>query len=143
MISWTVVMPLVKKFGPYLLVVLLLAGVWLHGRSNGTSKWQGKYNAEVVSHDLCQQEITRTDAEVQRLKDAIAEQNASIAAASAEYENRVKATQEAADRALRNQASSYRRQLQEAAEATSELRERVRTIEVAEACHEAWKEVIK
>jgi hypothetical protein len=141
--TWVVIWPLVKKFGPYLLVVLLLAGVWLHGRSNGAAKWQEKYNAEVVSHELCQQEITRTDAEVQRLKEAIAEQNASIDAAAIEYENRVKATQEAADRALRNQASSYRRQLQEAAEATSELRERVRTIEVAEACHEAWEEAAK
>ena len=141
--TWVVIWPLVKKFGPYLLVVLLLGGVWLHGRSSGTAKWQGKYNAEVVSHELCQDELSRADTEVRGLKDAITAQNTAIANAALEYDNRVKATQEAADRALRNQASSYQRQLQEAAEATLELRGRVRTIEVAEACHEAWKEVAK
>ena len=143
MISWVVIMPLVKKFGPYLLVVLLLGGVWLHGRSRGAERWQGRYNAEVVSHELCRGEIVRADGEVQTLKDAIAEQNASIDAASLEYDARVRATKDAADRVLRNQASSYQRQLREASEATSELRERVRTIEVAEACHEAWLEVTK
>ena len=134
---------LLKKFGPYILIVLLLAGVWLHGRSTGTAKCHDKYNSEVISHQLCQEELLRASVEVQGLKDAITAQNEALAAAGLEYESRVRVTQEAADRLLLNQASSYRRQLQAASEATSELRERVRTIEVAEACHEAWLEVTK
>lgn len=134
---------MVKKFGPYIIVVLLLAGVWFHGRSSGSAKWHGKYNSEVVSHQTCQTELSRASDEVRGLKGSIDAQNAAITNAALEYEDRVAATREAADRALLNQASSYRRQLREAAEATSELRERVRTIEVAEACHEAWLEVTK
>lgn len=134
---------MLKKFGPWIGVVLVLVGIWFHGKSVGSSKWHGRYNAEVVSHQTCQDELSRASEEMTVLKGAIEDQNGAIAAAAVEYESRVAATQAATDRALRNQASSYRRQLDAAAEATVELRERVRTIEVAEACHESWLEVLK
>ena len=133
----------IKKFGPYVAAVLILFGIWMHGRSVGAAKWHGKYFDVTQRLAVCQQETSRANSEVLVLKQTIESQNKSIEQQAQEYENRVKATQEAAERVLREQASSYRRRLQEAAEATSSLRERVRSIEQAEACHEAWVEVAK
>jgi hypothetical protein len=136
-------MILLKKFGPYIAAVLLLVGIWMHGRSVGTAKWHGKYKDSVQEKLICGQEIVRGSSELIALKATIDKQNTAIEEQSAEYQDRVKATQEAAQRVLREQASSYQRLLQEASEASSSLRERVRTIEQAEACHEAWLEVTK
>jgi len=138
--AWMIIF---KKFGPYLAAVLLLTVIWIHGRSVGKAKWQGKYLKAVQEVTVCGEEISRTNAEVLMLKGAIDSQNTIIEQQALEYENRVKATQEAAQRILAQQATSYQRKLQEASEATSGLRERVRTIEQGEACHEAWLEVVK
>ena len=136
MITWW---PLIKKFGPYLGIIVLIVGIWLHGKSVGSAK----YKAEVTSHNVTKTELSRCSDEVEALTGAIDSQNEAIALAASEYDNRVKATQEAAQRVLAEQASSYRRQLQNASEAASSLRERVRTIEQGEACHQAWLEVLR
>ena len=136
-------MILLRKFGPYLAVALLLTVVWIHGRSTGKAKWQGTYLEATQETTACREEISRASSEVMVLKTAIEQQNAHIEQQALEYQNRVKATQEAAQRILAQQATSYQRKLQDASEAASSLRERVRTIEQAEACHEAWLELIK
>lgn len=139
--TWYAAWQLAKKFGPYLLVVLLLFGVWMHGKSKGKEKWSEKYQKSQHEVKQLEREKVEADSEIFMLRATLDQQNESIKQMGVEHDNRVKEAQEAHQRILRDQATSYQRQLLEAAEGTKELRERVRLLPVAETCHEAWAEV--
>ncbi len=136
-------MILLKKFGPYIAVVLIIFGVWMHGRSTGKNKWQGKYSTAAQEIKTLELEAVDCSAEVVILRAAIDAQNESIRIMGEQHDERVATAREVADRILANQATVYQRRLREAASETRGLRDKMRTIGVAESCHEAWLEVLR
>ena len=50
--SWVVILPLLKKFGPWIAAVVGVVAVvgvpYIMGRSHGAEKWEGKFNTAVA-----------------------------------------------------------------------------------------------
>ena len=136
-------MILLKKFGPYLGIVLLVFGVWMHGKSVGVKKWRGKYNESERVVKVLTLNLNQCSAENALFRDVIDANNEAVRIMGEEHDERVRRARLVAERILNDQATVYQRKLREAAAETRSLRESMRTMGVAESCHEAFLEVLR
>ena len=141
MISWVVILPLLKKFGPWIAVLLLLVGIYSFGYSRGSSNWEGKYDSAIAERDIANTTAVHNGEEVVRLRVAVTAQNDSILKMQEDQsvaDARVRAAHAAE---LRRQATSYQRAVDAARAESAGLQSRMALLTVAETCHEAWLEM--
>ena len=141
MISWVVILPLLKKFGPWIAVLLLLVGIYAFGYSRGSARGEGKYHAAAAERDIANATATNNANEVTRLEAAIAAQNLAILKTQEDQsvaDARVRAAHAAE---LQRQATSYQRAVESARAGTADLQRDLELLTVAEACHAAWEGV--
>jgi len=81
--------PIVRKFGPYLLIVVALGALWLHGNQTGKRKWQAKYKAEVAAHEATARTLNDTNIRWTESRMAVAICNERTADFSAEASARI------------------------------------------------------
>ena len=141
MISWVVILPLLKKFGPWIAVALLLFGIYAFGYSRGSDRWEGKRNTAIEERNIAQATASHNAEEVVRLEEAITAQNADILKMQEDQsvaDARVRAAHAAE---LQRQATSYQRAVESARAGTADLQRDLELLTVAEACHAAWLEM--
>jgi biopolymer transport protein ExbB/TolQ len=139
--TWALILPMVKRYGPWVAVVLVLVGLYTLGRSHGAAKWKVRHGDMVERYNVCVDTAEHAADEVVRLRAAIDSQNDAIARMEQDHSDHDAAVRAAHDRVMRQQATAYERAMRRANTETEELRLRVRSMSVAEACHESWLEL--
>jgi len=140
-ISWVVILPLLKKFGPWIAVFLVVTGIYAFGYYRGSAKWEGKRNTAIEERNIAQATASHNAEEVVRLEEAITAQNADILKMQEDQsvaDARVRAAHAAE---LQRQATSYQRAVDAARAESAGLQSRMALLTVAETCHEAWLEL--
>jgi hypothetical protein len=139
----TAIMLLLKRFGPYIAIALVIVGIWFHGRSTGAAKWKAKHAAVVSERDTAASVAEHNAAEVAKLTAAIERTAAAEAARQAYAEERVRVIEKAYRAAVARQARESAEAIEEARRETADLRVMLNEMSVAEACHAAWLEVVQ
>lgn len=141
--TWAVVLPLIKKFGPYVAVLLLLLGIYMVGRDHGSDRWEGKYDGMVAERDAAlsladhnYQQWIQADEARERMAGAVRQ----LEQDSVNAEARVTAAHRAE---LARVEREHARAVAEAQRRADALAERVRELSVAETCHEAMLEIVR
>ena len=132
---------LLKKFGPWIAVVLLLFGIYAFGHSRGAAKWKGNHAVAVEERNAARETATHNAEEVVRLEAAIDAQNAAIMEMERVQSEQMAQVRTAHDNARRRQATSYQRAVEAARASVADLQRDLELMTVAETCHAAWVEV--
>jgi hypothetical protein len=141
--TWAVILPLIKKSGPYILILVALFGLYRFGFSRGADKWESQYDHALEQRDMEHAAAVRAANELAVVKDALERQSNAIREMEEDHAAQLESVNRAHDAALRRQAEAHRRAELERYREAENLRERMRLMTVAEACHEAWLEVMR
>lgn len=141
--SWALILPYVKKLGPYIAVAAVIFGVWMHGRSTGAAKWKLKAHESAGKYEQAVEAGIHAEREIIKLREQIRRQNEAYAALEREGYERTQAIKEAHRMAMDAQIRASSQAMEDARRETDDLRVMVREMSVLEACHAAWLEVAR
>lgn len=143
MLTWAVILPLLRKAAPYLLVLAAVGAVWFHGRHTGVVSERGKTVKAVAERDQAlktakhnHDQWVQSDDARERMAEAVRQLKQDTSDADA----RVRAAHRAEMARLERE---HARTVAEAQRRADALAERVRELSVAETCHEAMLEIVR
>lgn len=137
------ILPVLRKAAPYLLIVAAVCAVWFHGRHVGVKSESGKTAKAVAERDSARSVANHNFVQWQQEKEAHERQSLAIRdmeQAQADADARVRAAHRAEVARLERERA---RAVADANARADALAERVRDLSAAEACHEAWLEVVR